>query len=178
MLLSSFRVSWWCESCNQGERGSSRSRAHPLWRLGEKGPLCRLLIHYSWSETYKWLFLRKVHRCDIFFFQTITVFMTKTELHILGILTQQKLFFFGFFSPSESSSLWMFCYISDCDIILDGLNSCVQINKRMDGSMYKFCVCIYFTVYYISKKEVAVWIPRVSWESFDYSQQQIYTSVI
>lgn len=68
LLLTSFRVSWWCESCNQGKRGSSRSRAHPLWRLGEKGPLCRLLIHYSWNETYKWLFLKKVHRCNIFFF--------------------------------------------------------------------------------------------------------------
>lgn len=66
LLLTSFRVSWWCESCNQGERGSSRSRAHPLWRLGEKGPLCRLLIRYSWNETYKWLFLQKVHRCHIY----------------------------------------------------------------------------------------------------------------
>lgn len=42
-LLMSFRVSWWCESSNQGERGSPRSGAHPLWRLGEEGSLCGLL---------------------------------------------------------------------------------------------------------------------------------------
>lgn len=42
-LPMSFRVSWWCESSNQGERGSPRSGAHPLWRLGEEGSLRGLL---------------------------------------------------------------------------------------------------------------------------------------
>lgn len=105
-------------------------------------------------------------RCVDFWYITIEMrlngcFWRKfTDFHILGTLTQQ--FFLSLYFCSLTDVVLSLCRCSvtcQTDIVLDArsLNFCVhkmniEINKRMDGSMYKFYVCIYFTVYYVSIK--------------------------
>lgn len=77
VLSLSSRVPWWCEPSNQGEGGSSGSRAHPLWRLGEEGPLCRLLVHYPRSVTFSTVDSSRLKDLTQSVFLTVIVFVTK-----------------------------------------------------------------------------------------------------